>query len=457
MEMKMAPPLQRIPQNPPLATAGLVLILTGAVATSAEAAAIVDNSGGSAPIISSDGLVKDTLKPITALSSGSFNTGLGSGYPPFVLTNGTSAPGTFTVSNYQPMIYTTAGHTTDAGAVIGAQYANPSAPPTGQQFQFIQVASTTGFGSAFATPHIDPLTPDDALPFYWTTSESAGHTNSTGSVITFADAPQAPFAGLKNGPVSFTGQLYVSQTNGTNAATVQDGFSWGYDMTLATDGKATGTFSQPSPTCPPATCTGVGTSSFSWGIGSGTPPSSLQFVGSNFTPVIDTPFQIGTLNYFNGTIQSGSGVDSVNMDAMVSFGFGSSFGTPFDLPASLTLINTPNLGVDPFADADYVLFNSGGFTGSFHVFEGDSASVPIMAELTTGAIVIGEKQPNILGSVSSPFELEIIGFGDVSGGGFVTGVPEPNSISIFLVAIAALLAGRKAPRWLNRNCGEGTT
>jgi hypothetical protein len=36
----------------------------------------------------------------------------------------------------------------------------------------------------------------------------------------------------------------------------------------ANAGISTGTFLDPTPSCPPATCSGIGTNSFSWGTGS---------------------------------------------------------------------------------------------------------------------------------------------------------------------------------------------
>lgn len=434
-----SPLMKRPARRPQAFTCALLL----AACCSARAAAIVDNSGASAPIMSPDGLVKVALKPITPISSASFDPALSFGIG--TVTNGASATGTYTISSYQPVIqYNAAGNPTDGGATINAQYVNPSVPAASQQLQFIQVASTTGFSNAYATPHIDPLTPDDALPFYWTNAEIGAYRNASGSALTFGDSPSAGFGALANGPVSFTGDLRLAQTDGATTATVRDGFTWGYDMTLATDGKTSASFNNPGPGCPPATCAGVGGSAFSWGVGVNSPPSSLQFSGSNFTPTIGTPFQIGTLTYFNGTIAGGTGVDSIDLNLANSFGFGATFGAPIPLAATLQLINTPNGGIDPAADADFVLFQSGGFSGSFHVFEGATASIPLMAELTAGAALIAEKQSTDTGSLSSPFTLQMIGFGDVSGGGFVTtDVPEPGTMWLLALPLLGLIRRRR--------------
>jgi len=392
-------------------------------------------------ITSTDGLIKVDVKPVTPLSSSDFDTALFGAFPGWTVTQGASASGSLTHSNYTPRIISSGSKTTGGGAQIFANYTHPSTPPTGKQFQFIQIASTTGFGTSYATPHLDPLNNDDTLPFYWTTSEAAGQTSAGGKSISFSDAPQAPFSGLKNGPVSFSGKLFVSEWDGAKDVTVRNGFSWGYDMTLATDGKSVGSFNNPSPSCAQAVCTGTGTSAFTWGSGvNGSGPSSLSFTSSNFTPVIDQKFEIGTLTFFNGTIASSTGVNSVDLAVDLYFGFGTNFGTPMRLDASMTTINTPNGGVDPYADADAVSFASGGFTGNFNVFEGQSASLPLYAKLSSSADVLAEKN---LGDASfSGLSLEFAGFGAVTGGGFVTSVPEPSQWALTLLGLAVVWSAR---------------
>lgn len=395
------------------------------------------------PLMSTDGLIQVDIKPITPITSANFDSGLFGAFPGWTVTKGAAAAGSLTTSTYSPhVVYGASGNTAAGGAEIRASYVNPSAPPTGKQFEYIQIASTTGFGPSYATPHLDPLNNDDTLPFYWTQAESAGMTNADGSRIDFSDKPQAPLAGLKNGPVSFTGELFVSEWDGATSVTVHDGFSWGYDMTLATDGKSAATFKNPSPTCPPATCSGVGSSTFSWGDGSlfGSPPSSLSFTPTAFTPTIDSKFKIGDLSYFNGTILGGSEVNMIDLIFDLSFGFGTTFGTPFQLDASLSLINTLNGGVDPFADADFVSFILGGFTGNFHVFEGQSASIPLYAQLTSQGDVVAEKQ--LVDASFTGLSLDFAGFGTPTGGGFVSNVPEPSSLTLLLSGAGLLLMVR---------------
>jgi hypothetical protein len=56
---------------------------------------------------------------------------------------------------------------------------------------------------------------------------------------------------------------------------------------------------------------------------------------------------------------------------------------------------TPNFGVDPVADADYIYFPAFPLAGSFRVFEGKRTSVPIYARF-------GSLEPTSFGAVEDP-------------------------------------------------------
>jgi hypothetical protein len=122
----------------------------------------------------------------------------------------------------------------------------------------------------------------------------------------------------------------------------------------ANAGISTGTFLDPTPSCPPATCSGIGTNSFSWGTGS---PGSLSFAGSSFAPAPGETFKLGTLTFNNG-VTFGTEVSSVGLDIALNFN---------DVPEKnfthhdrLSINTTPNTG-DPTADADFVWFTTGNF------------------------------------------------------------------------------------------------
>jgi len=175
--------------------------------------------------------------------------------------------------------------------------------------------------------------------------------------------------------------------------------------------------------------TGVGTPTFTWGTGFGTGPSSLNFAGASFNTSTETAFDVGTLNYFNGTIVGGTEADTVDLNVGVDFTTPSGHNEHFVY--TMQLVNTDNLGVDPWQDADYVylptLFpthtfvDNGvvytlGLTGfydptqqgqvpqlsEFHVVEGGSASAVLRGKVTSNIPTVPEP---------SSFALAISGLG----------------------------------------------
>jgi type II secretory pathway pseudopilin PulG len=97
---------------------------------------------------------------------------------------------------------------------------------------------------------------------------------------------------------------------------------------------------------------------FTWGSAAGTPdPSWLLFNGASFLDVNpEERFLLGEVSYYNGTIWSGTGANSVGMDLSLAFG-----GTSqkYDFTYSLDLINTQNLASNTLdQNADYVRFGN---------------------------------------------------------------------------------------------------
>jgi hypothetical protein len=99
---------------------------------------------------------------------------------------------------------------------------------------------------------------------------------------------------------------------------------------------------------------GVGTDTFSWGDPAdfGTGANVLTFTGNSISTPIDSIFKVGDLTYFNGSVASGTTVDSVPLNVLLNlqnpvnkvaeyFGF------------NFKLVSTPNTGT-PEENADFV-------------------------------------------------------------------------------------------------------
>jgi len=181
-------------------------------------------------------------------------------------------------------------------------------------------------------------------------------------------------------------------------------------------GNTTGIFSDSSG----GVVQGIGSSTFSWGNGSsGGLPSSLEFAGTSFISVAeDVQFQVGTLNFFNGIIEGGSGADSATLDISLMF---SEIGK-VDFSYSLNMVNTPNTG-NADHNADYVYlptaypgtgFKEGGIEytltlgfgtvdrdgfstiSQFHVFEKGNANAQLMGTITSDVAPVPEPATMLL-------------------------------------------------------------
>jgi hypothetical protein len=65
---------------------------------------------------------------------------------------------------------------------------------------------------------------------------------------------------------------------------------------------------------------GIGTNTFNWGVGVGSPPSSLSFAGKSVEGAFpEQPFVIGTLSYFNGAVRAGTEAYSVGLQTTLTF------------------------------------------------------------------------------------------------------------------------------------------
>src|SRR5438093_1948088 len=140
-------------------------------------------------------------------------------------------------------------------------------------------------------------------------------------------------------------------------------------------GTTTGLFQNPVPTCPPATCTGIGTNSITWGIPADflSFSSAFTFTGTSFMVPQGVSFVMGTLQYTNGATDAGSTITNVTL--LVHTSSADPLFTQ-DIPLGITIVSTPNLGISPQADADFMFFTNFPQFGSFRLFEGATTSVP---------------------------------------------------------------------------------
>jgi len=157
--------------------------------------------------------------------------------------------------------------------------------------------------------------------------------------------------------------------------------------------------------------TGIGTNHFTWGEPSeeNTNPSGLTYTGKSFTVQENEQFVFGTLNFFNGTINSAT--DATNIDLDVNFSLNQPTTRSDKFSFHLDLVNTDNLISSRIKSADYLSFNNAvaassftsggvsytleflgfdnltanGFTqdNSFRVYENASASVDLIGRITS--------------------------------------------------------------------------
>jgi hypothetical protein len=176
---------------------------------------------------------------------------------------------------------------------------------------------------------------------------------------------------------------------------------------LKVSGSTSATFNNPTAG---STNSGAGTSKFTWGKPSSIfqQANKLTFEGKSFDSVLNTPFKIGSLTYFNGTTTAGSNASSVDLNAVFKFNLPGTASVSSNL--ALALNSTPNTG-NATANADFVtlsntlvptFFAIAGanykltFTGfqnvigdgflqsnahQFHVREGKSASADLYASI----------------------------------------------------------------------------
>ncbi len=201
------------------------------------------------------------------------------------------------------------------------------------------------------------------------------------------------------------------------------------------EGTSNAVFVNPSPAG--KVVTGVGTSAFTWGTAMPN-SSSMAFEGAHFSSALETPFKLGRLSYFNGTVVHDSAPDAVDLLVNISFtqpaipNVSANFG--------LALINTPNNSTEA-ANADYVKFNSTFSSNSF-LIDGTAYKVKITGfdnVVGDGFLVSNSSQFHVLEGFTASADLY----------GTVAAVPEPESYAMMMAGlglVGSLVRRRKQNR-----------
>lgn len=165
-------------------------------------------------------------------------------------------------------------------------------------------------------------------------------------------------------------------------------------------GTSGGEFINPTPSCPPATCSGLGTSSIFFGDPDpGNPPNGLAFTGRGFSTPVGVPFVLGLLQFQNSSTTNT--IDAVDIRLHTTALNGDPIFTR-TITENLTLVQTVNTGV-PEADADFIFLTHHPEFGSFRVFEGQVSSVEMLGIFT----------PLNVAGFGQTFNLGFVGFGEV--------------------------------------------
>ena len=219
-------------------------------------------------------------------------------------------------------------------------------------------------------------------------------------------------------------------------AQTAEGFSYDFAETgrISFGGASSGVFVAATG-APNLLVSGIGTNSFTWGLGVGSPPSSLSFVGRSLDGAFpEQRFVLGTLSYINGTVLYGTEAFSVGLQTTLSFS-----GLTQNFDYGLELINTANTN-DPFEGADSVLLSNSIPTTRFSV-DGVDYSLQLAFGSVTGSGFSEVNQFFVLegGSASA----DLIGAITAQLGGSQpapTAVPEPSTVLGGLFAGVLILA-----------------
>lgn len=208
-----------------------------------------------------------------------------------------------------------------------------------------------------------------------------------------------------------------------------------------------GAFSNIEPDGSNPDVSGVGTDTLTWGTPvNSTGPSSISYQAYNVAEDLifsGQPFRMGRMTFRNGMIELGTGISSALLFIDPFFSDDDFISSLDSFPLRMITESTPNVGT-PEQNADYLFFSS--FVDDplvpefFNVLEGATASADILATLEF-------LNPLRDGSPALPeFRLNVLGFANVSGDGYLThaAIPEPNAALLGLLGCLGTLRLRRA-------------
>jgi hypothetical protein len=199
-------------------------------------------------------------------------------------------------------------------------------------------------------------------------------------------------------------------------------------------GTSSGTFVNPLPAG--SFVTGVGTSNFTFGDPStfGTGPSRLIFTGAPFNTSTETDFRIGTLSYFNGTVTADPPGPPASVDLRVQLTFSTPPVGVQNSDFRLQLINSPNTGT-PDQNADAVVFPTA-FSSTVFSFGGAQYTLQILGfrnVVGDGFLTSDPFRFNVREGLTASADL----FGRVTAN-FPQAVPEPATVTSLAIGVVVL-------------------
>jgi len=207
---------------------------------------------------------------------------------------------------------------------------------------------------------------------------------------------------------------------------------------LPIEGTTSGVFVNPVPIS--ATTTGIGTNNFTFGAPVPT-ASRFTFAAVPFNTQTENDFLLGTFTYVNGESTQGTSIDFVDLQ------IGLNFATPSvglqTSSFSLNSIRTPNVGT-PNENADFVLLPSS-FSPTIFTLSDTQYTLQLLGfrnVVGDGFLTSTGTQLRVRENSTASAQL----FGRVTSDltGIPTTVPEPSSIlSLIGTAVSALLLRRK--------------